>query len=100
MSSLMNVFCAKRMEHLRYVALQFAHLALVQHPVLQEKSFADLQERCPELCEEDCSLVECYPGIVLKALPSLKISLQLNNGGWEITFSLEFGLLSGANCQF
>jgi len=38
----------------QYVALQFAHLALVQHPVLQEKSFADLQERCPELCEEDC----------------------------------------------
>lgn len=37
----------------RYVALQFAHLALTQHPTLQEKPFAKLLELCPELCEED-----------------------------------------------
>ena len=38
----------------RYVALQLAHLALTQHPSLQEKPFTQLQELCPELCEEDC----------------------------------------------
>lgn len=38
----------------QYVALQLAHLALTQHPSLQEKPFARLQELCPELCEEDC----------------------------------------------
>ena len=79
----MHVFSSKRMENLRYVALQFAHLALAQHPVLQEKSFPNLQELCPELCEEDCSLVEYHPGIVLKPfiLPETN-SLHLNNGGW------------------
>jgi len=40
----------------RYVALQLAHLALTQHPFLQEKPFTRLQELCPELCEEDCRL--------------------------------------------
>lgn len=38
----------------QYVALQLAHLALTQHPSLQEKPFTRLQELCPELCEEDC----------------------------------------------
>lgn len=38
----------------QYVALQLAHLALTQHPFLQEKPFTRLQELCPELCEEDC----------------------------------------------
>ncbi|CAL1148108.1 unnamed protein product, partial [Cladocopium goreaui] len=53
----------------QYVALQLAHLALTQHPSLQEKPFTRLQELCPELCEEDCRLA-CFQAPDLQPLPS------------------------------
>lgn len=38
----------------QYVALQLAHLALTQCPELKKGSFSKLEERCPDLCDEDC----------------------------------------------
>ncbi|CAE7860554.1 unnamed protein product [Symbiodinium microadriaticum] len=38
----------------QYVALQLAHLALTQCPELKTGSFSKLEERCPDLCDEDC----------------------------------------------
>ena len=35
--------------------MQLAHLALTQCPELKKGSFSKLEERCPDLCDEDCA---------------------------------------------
>jgi len=48
------------------VALQLAHLALAQVPALKEAPFQQLEQRCPELCQEDC-IYKYYSRSVLAA---------------------------------
>ena len=74
------------------VALQLAHLALTQCPELKTGSFSKLEERCPDLCDEDCARARKLPANphpkLLTLAAGLHLQVLLRRGRWPSSYVL------------